>query len=96
MDLELSDDIADRLQDPSDDPETALQRKNTAEVLRQGLAQLSPSHAEVVDLVYYRDKSVKEVAEITGISEATVKTRMFYARKKLAEFVQSLPSGAVH
>jgi hypothetical protein len=25
-----------------------------------------------------------------------VKIRMFYARKKLAEFVQSLPSGAVH
>jgi hypothetical protein len=34
-----------------------------------------------------RRKSVKEVAEIVGIAPATVKTRMFYARKKLADFV---------
>jgi RNA polymerase sigma-70 factor, ECF subfamily len=34
-------------------------------------------------------KSVKEIAEIVGINEATVKTRMFYARKKLAELVAS-------
>jgi len=34
-----------------------------------------------------RSKSVKEVAEIIGIAEATVKTRMFYARKKLAALV---------
>jgi RNA polymerase sigma-70 factor, ECF subfamily len=52
-----------------------------------GLARLSPEHGEVIDLVYYHGKSVKEVAEITGINEATVKTRMFYVRKKLAELV---------
>jgi hypothetical protein len=32
-------------------------------------------------------KSVNEVAEIVGLNEATVKTRMFYARRKLAELV---------
>jgi RNA polymerase sigma-70 factor (ECF subfamily) len=37
--------------------------------------------------VYFHGKSVTEVAEIIGITEATVKTRMFYARNKLAEFV---------
>jgi RNA polymerase sigma-70 factor, ECF subfamily len=44
-------------------------------------------HGEVIDLVYFHGKSLKEVAEIVGIAEATVKTRMFYARKKLAELV---------
>jgi RNA polymerase sigma-70 factor (ECF subfamily) len=39
-------------------------------------------------LVYYHEKSIGEVAQIVGISEATVKTRMFYARKKLAELVE--------
>ena len=72
-----------------DDPELVLQTKNRAEVLRQSLARLSPEHGEVIDLVYYHGKSVKEVAEIVGISEATVKTRMFYARKKLAELVET-------
>lgn len=53
------------------------------------LMGLSPEHGEDIDLVYYHDKSVKEVAEIVGIGEATVKTRMFYARKKLAEMVKA-------
>ena len=39
--------------------------------------------------VYYHEKSVDEVAQILDISPATVKTRMFYARKKLAEIVAS-------
>ena len=34
-------------------------------------------------------KSIRDVAEIVGIPEATVKTRMFYARRKLAELVQA-------
>jgi hypothetical protein len=38
-------------------------------------------------LVLGRSKSVKEVAEIIGIAEATVKTRTFYTRKKLAALV---------
>ena len=64
-----------------------MQKKDRAELLRQSLAKLSREHGEVIDLVYYHGKSVKEVAEIIGINEATVKTRMFYARKKLAELV---------
>jgi RNA polymerase sigma-70 factor (ECF subfamily) len=41
----------------------------------------------VIDLVYYHEKSVGKVAEIVGIPEATVKTRMFYARRQLATLV---------
>src|SRR5438034_1593028 len=88
-DAELDDEVASKLADPADDPELALQKKNRAEVLRRSLARLSPEHGEVIDLVYYHGKSVKEVAEIVGIGEATVKTRMFYARKKLAELVET-------
>jgi DNA-directed RNA polymerase specialized sigma24 family protein len=55
----------------------------------QATKPLSPEHREVIDLAYYHSKSVKEIAEIVGINEATVKTRMFYARKKLAELVAS-------
>jgi RNA polymerase sigma-70 factor (ECF subfamily) len=64
-----------------------LQKRNREELLRRSLARLSPEHGEVIDLVYYHSKSVKEVAEIVGVNEATVKTRMFYARKNLAELV---------
>ena len=84
---ELNDELASKLADPADDPELVLQKKDRAELLRQSLAKLSPEHGEVIDLVYYHGKSVKEVAETIGINEATVKTRMFYARKKLAQLV---------
>src|SRR5229473_617775 len=86
-DAELDETIASTVADPADDPEIVLQKKTRAELLRHSLARLSPEHGEVIDLVYFHGKSVKEVAEIVGIDAATVKTRMFYARKKLADFV---------
>ncbi len=46
-------------------------------------------HREIIDLVYYHEKSVEEVAQIVGIPENTVKTRMFYARKKLGELLKA-------
>jgi RNA polymerase sigma-70 factor (ECF subfamily) len=57
--------------------------------LRKCLTSLSPEHREIVDLVYYHEKCVEEVAEIVGIPENTVKTRLFYARKKLADLLKA-------
>jgi RNA polymerase sigma-70 factor, ECF subfamily len=85
---ELDEETAERIEDHSDDPETALVKKDKGAVLRQCLMALSAEHREVIDLVYYHEKSVEEVAEIVGIPEATVKTRMFYARKKLSELLK--------
>jgi len=85
---ELDDETAERIEDQSDDPETALSKKDTGAVLRECLTKLTAEHREVIDLVYYHEKSVEEVAEITGIPAATVKTRMFYARKKLSELLK--------
>jgi RNA polymerase sigma-70 factor, ECF subfamily len=87
IDPKLDAEIASTIADPADDPEAALQKKKRSELLRKSLARLSPEHGEVIDLVYYHGKSVKQVADIVGVAEATVKTRMFYARKKLAELV---------
>ncbi len=86
-DVELNDKMASTLVDPADNPETAMQKKNTGEVLRQCVVGLSPAHGQIIDLVYYHEKSVSEVAEILAIPEATVKTRMFYARKRLGDLV---------
>ena len=86
-DAELDEETAEAIEDTSDDPAVALQKKESGEVLRRCLTQLSAEHREIIDLVYYHEKSVEEVAEIVGIPEGTVKTRMFYARKKLAELL---------
>ncbi len=88
-DAELDDEQAGQIEDSADTPEAALQKKNKGELLRACLGRLSPEHREVMDLVYYHDKSVEEVAAIVGIPEGTVKTRMFHARKKLAELAKA-------
>ncbi len=84
IDAELDEEVPVIIADPADNPELVLQKKNQAELVRHSLARLSPEHGEVIDLVYYHGKSVREVAEIVGVAEATVKTRMFYARRRLA------------
>ena len=86
---ELDDETAQAIEDHADDPEVALAKKDKGSVLRQCLTRLSEEHREIVDLVYYHEKSVEEVARIVGIPEGTVKTRMFYARKKLAELLKA-------
>ncbi len=75
--------------DGADNPEAALDRTNTNAILRACVAKLSPAHREIVNLVYYHEKSVEEAGRIIGIPQATVKTRMFYARKQLAELLKS-------
>jgi RNA polymerase sigma-70 factor, ECF subfamily len=88
-DQELDDDKAATIEDPGDSPEVAVLKKNKGEVLRQCLTALTPDHREIIDLVYYHEKSVEEVAQIVGIGENTVKTRMFYARKRLSELLKA-------
>jgi RNA polymerase sigma-70 factor (ECF subfamily) len=73
--------------DTANDPEAELGDKDRGAVIRRCLQSLSPEHAEIIDLVYYQEKSIKEIVEILGIPENTVKTRMFYARKRLAALV---------
>ncbi len=85
---ELDDDEAGAVEDEADNPEVTLAKKDKAAVLRQCLTKLSAEHREIVNLVYYQHKSVEDVAGIVGIPEATVKTRMFYARKKLSELLK--------
>src|SRR5919108_646327 len=88
QDEELDEEAAAAIEDLSDNPATALEKKDKSAMLRKCLTRLSPEHREVIDLVYYHEKSIAECAEILCIPAATVKTRMFYARKRLAELVK--------
>jgi RNA polymerase sigma-70 factor, ECF subfamily len=75
----LNDDVIEFIEDPADDPETALGKAERGEILRDCLRQLSPAHREIIDLVYYHERTIDDVAEIIGVPQNTVKTRMFYA-----------------
>jgi RNA polymerase sigma-70 factor, ECF subfamily len=58
--------------------------------VRACLAQMSRNHREIIDLVYYQDKSVEEAAEITHMPKNTVKTRMYSARKRLGRLLRRI------
>jgi RNA polymerase sigma-70 factor (ECF subfamily) len=88
-DEELDEEAAEAIEDLSDDPEVTLAKKDKSAAIRKCLSGLSAEHREIIDLVYYHEKSVEEVAEIVGIPENTVKTRMFYGRKRLAELLKA-------
>ena len=84
---ELDEEVAEFIEDPADNPEVTMQKTQRSAILQNCLAQLSPAHREIVDLVYYHEKTIDEVAEIIGVPQNTVKTRMFYARKRIAELM---------
>jgi RNA polymerase sigma-70 factor (ECF subfamily) len=84
---ELDEEVAEFIEDPSDNPEVTMQKKQRNSILADCLTQLSAAHREIIDLVYYHEKSIDEVAEIIGVPQNTVKTRMFYARKRVAELM---------
>ena len=74
IDAELDETIESTVADSADDPEIVLQRKSRNELLRQAISKLSPDHREILDLVYYQERSVDDCALILGIPAATVKT----------------------
>lgn len=70
-------------------PEEEIQTIETNDELFESISKLSDKHREVIELVYFKELSVKEVAKVLNISENTVKTRMFYARNKLKSILSS-------
>jgi RNA polymerase sigma-70 factor (ECF subfamily) len=69
-------------------PEGEVQRADVAGQVRRAIQQLSPEHREVVELTFYHGLSYQEIAELVQSPLNTVKTRMFYARKKLQDVLE--------
>ena len=84
---QLDEAMAATIADPGEDAEAVLDRKERSQIIRACLTQLSPAHREIIDLVYYHEKSVDEVARIVDAPKSTVKTRMFYARSHMAKLL---------
>jgi len=86
----IADDTAmELIEDTSDTPEQMILVQDCSAQLRTCLALMSREHCQIIDLVYYQEKSVEEVAEVIQMRKSTVKTRMFYARKRLAQLLSA-------
>lgn len=74
--------------DPSASPEQAWIEDDMKNQLLRMMNHLTDEHRDILKLTYFEEKSVKEVSTLLGISENTVKTRMFYARKRLGQMLE--------
>ena len=62
-----------------------IEEKEDFSEVRQAVDGLPEKFREAVILYYFEDKDVKRTAEIMGVPQGTVKTRLMKARKMLKE-----------
>ena len=66
-------------------PLEELERSENSRLLRGAIDELSEDKRTVFNLVYDAEMEVRDVAEQFGIPEGTVKSRLFYARRQVAD-----------
>lgn len=62
-----------------------MDKKTFDQLLHVELGLLDEKHRSVFILRFQEEMSIKEISEALGISEGTVKSRLFYTLKKLSE-----------
>lgn len=69
-----------------DDAEQTLQRI----LIKTALAELSPAHREAIVDVYFRGRTVVQLAKTRGIPLGTAKSRVYYALRALRHALRDL------
>lgn len=90
QDLPVDDAAEDEATDPGPGPDQQLDLVQLRGRLRAAMAELSMEHRTVVELCYFHDMAYGEIAEVVGCPPETVKTRMFYARRRLRMLLDDL------
>ena len=85
--VQLEEAAAAVIEDTSDTPSISVEKQERSDILQKCLAKLTPDHREVIDLIYYHGKKVEEVSRFTGAPVSTIKTRLHYARCRMAELL---------
>ena len=92
--VSVAEDFFHNVEDSRPDPESVLSLKDERRWLRGCLAILNPDQREIITLCYFEGLSLVQIADMTGIPENTAKTRLFYARRKLRDWMIANGHGA--
>jgi RNA polymerase sigma-70 factor, ECF subfamily len=92
LDDQKDSDVSGRLEiaEPSDGPEDTLLRKERLLLVRQAIDGLPPSLRRVAELHNSTDRSLKEMATLTGISVPATKSRLTRARFALRKHLEKV------
>ncbi|MDE7285134.1 MAG: sigma-70 family RNA polymerase sigma factor [Lachnospiraceae bacterium] len=93
--IDSMDEISDEGFEVSDNdekisPEQIVLQKNEADMIQGLVASLTEKYRIPIYLYYSADMQINEIAEILGLPEGTVKSRMRNAKKKLKEKLEAL------
>lgn len=77
------DDGVNEVSDGNGSPFDQLRSKQVGQQVRSAIDKLPETEALLVTLYYINDLPVKEIQEITGLSNPNIKIKLFRARKKL-------------
>jgi RNA polymerase sigma-70 factor, ECF subfamily len=77
--------------DRSPDPEESCWRREHKQLLTRAINRLGPKVRRTILLLDIEERSVKETAQILGISTSAVKARVFQGRRRLRQTVNPLP-----
>jgi RNA polymerase sigma-70 factor (ECF subfamily) len=75
--------VHSEIQDQGLDPEEAYRLRERKQIVNKAISGLRPRVRKVVELHQLQELSIRETAQILGISTAAVKSRMFHARVAL-------------
>jgi RNA polymerase sigma-70 factor (ECF subfamily) len=72
-----------QIKDEAPSPAGQLQRQNLKKIVQSALDRMKPEDATLITLYYLNEQSVKEIAEVTGLTESNVKVKLFRLRDAL-------------
>lgn len=73
----------------ADEDEGWEQKEENISKMERAIEMLAPQERSLVRLYYWDDKSVSDIADIVGISQAAVKTKLFRIRAALKNFMKN-------
>ena len=76
--------------DCSDNPQQALEKKETGDMVWKAVMELKDEFREVIVLKHFQDMSYKEIAETVGVPEGTVMSRLYHARLALKKSLETV------
>ena len=71
-------------------PETNILGDEKYKMLMKAMEHLKPVERTIISMMYAEERSVAEIASITGMTESNVKVTAFRARKKLSEILNTM------
>lgn len=85
---EVIEEITEGEMEPIENALEFLQMKERTEIIQKCLEQLPEQESAIITFYYFEELSVKEIAEITKLSQDNIKVKLHRSRKKLFELLK--------